>query len=549
MRLSVDAAGGEDPEHEGVAVRLLADAPCVEVGEPQLVLDDPDGERFFVAGTFGAVQWFGWGQATGYRHQVGVYDRGDASCLLVVPSRWPVTSFALHRSGSILAVGTGSYDGGLYFDGELLVIELSTGRTTSLLRHPREVAALAWVDDDTLEVTVLPVDDGLGEWSDLVSEVYQIAVDWADMGSHALDLGAVGWQPVPFSYPSADEAVAGAVLADLVARTGRTWSLRRSLWALHDVGDGTLLAACEGVAAECWALESPADPQWRVLVDGTGCQLTPLTPTSVVTTVVPAPIDGRPAAGSVHQTIDIADGKVRSSSASMPATVAVRGPRSTVLFRPVQNGARTSSHDSVLMNAEGVELARLRLSGYDLFNHWFPVRYAPEALVVVGADPKPWLDKQVAVVEVRDGTAQLRELYPLGLETARQVMAGPAVYVSDSRGAAIIQSGKVYILGVDTPHILVRRSYPDGGLVWVTELDDLPTDLDEREGNLVVTTLSGMLLELDTLTGAVVRATELVVRNTRVTPLSLAITQTHGYAIGLLDGRILLLDPSDPQAA
>lgn len=134
-------------------MEILADGSCREVGEPRLVLDDARGGRFFVAGTFGAVQWFGWGGAAGYRHQVAVYNREDASCLLVVPTRWQVTSLALHPSGAYLAVGAGEYDGGLDFDGELLLIDLGSGQATSLLRRSRAVASLEWTSDESLRVT------------------------------------------------------------------------------------------------------------------------------------------------------------------------------------------------------------------------------------------------------------------------------------------------------------------------------------------------------------------------------------------------------------
>lgn len=76
----------------------------------------------------------------------------------------------------------------------------------------------------------------------------------------------------------------------------------------------------------------------------------------------------------------------------------------------------------------------------------------------------------------------------------------------------------------------------------MVHLDDIPTALDQGSGRLVATTVAGMVVEFDLLTGATIRATELTIGNTRVTPLSLAITKDGRYAIGLLDGRILLVD-------
>src|SRR5205085_9068082 len=53
--------------------------------------------------------------------------------------RWPAKAIAFHPVLAIVAIGTGSYDGGYAYEGELLLLNLATGHVVSLLEWPREV--------------------------------------------------------------------------------------------------------------------------------------------------------------------------------------------------------------------------------------------------------------------------------------------------------------------------------------------------------------------------------------------------------------------------
>jgi hypothetical protein len=61
-------------------------------------------------------------------HRIGIYGRDDLECRCVVSSSWRVNSMDFHPELPLLAIGTGSYDGGLSFNGELLLLDLRSGR-------------------------------------------------------------------------------------------------------------------------------------------------------------------------------------------------------------------------------------------------------------------------------------------------------------------------------------------------------------------------------------------------------------------------------------
>jgi hypothetical protein len=138
--------------------RILGDRPFAESGEPVLAVV-AEG-RLAVAGDF---------VHESRRATVAVYDIGDLTCRAVLPSRYPVHALAFHPTLPLLAVGTGSYDGGYFFEGELLLLDLETSTAVSLFEHElgRQVLGLEWLDDQELRLLMAPPDD----WQDQAARV------------------------------------------------------------------------------------------------------------------------------------------------------------------------------------------------------------------------------------------------------------------------------------------------------------------------------------------------------------------------------------------
>jgi hypothetical protein len=134
--------------------RILGDRPFAEVGDPALAVADERRRLLAVAGTheFGSAA------------PVGVYGTDDLACRALLRARYPVHAMAFHPGLPILAVGTGSYDGGYFFEGELLLLDLETGTAASLIEHElgRQVLGLEWLNEQELCVLMAPPDD----WQD-----------------------------------------------------------------------------------------------------------------------------------------------------------------------------------------------------------------------------------------------------------------------------------------------------------------------------------------------------------------------------------------------
>lgn len=141
--------------------RVLGDGPFAEIGEPALAVVDERSRTVAVGGDLGHVQWSGSGTAdarwTG--HRVGVYEQDGLRCRHLVRSWYPVRSLAFHPVLPLLAVGTGRYDGGYSFEGELLLIDLDSGDMVSALQYPREVLGVEWRGETALRLVLAPCDD------------------------------------------------------------------------------------------------------------------------------------------------------------------------------------------------------------------------------------------------------------------------------------------------------------------------------------------------------------------------------------------------------
>ncbi|GAB3956310.1 hypothetical protein GCM10027614_68140 [Micromonospora vulcania] len=145
--------------------RVLGAGPFREIGQPRVVATHPDGEVIVVAGALIRPQWHGRDVSGRSRPHSGwypaaVYRSGDLACMAHFTTRWPANTIAFHPTLPLVAIGTGAYDGGWAYEGELLLLNLSTGTTVSVLAYPREVRQVAWGDPQTLDlVLAIPCDE------------------------------------------------------------------------------------------------------------------------------------------------------------------------------------------------------------------------------------------------------------------------------------------------------------------------------------------------------------------------------------------------------
>lgn len=188
--------------------------PFSAVEEPALAVRDERRDLLAVAGR----------SEYGVPAPVAVYDTSDLGCRLLVHSRFPVHAMAFHPALPLLAVGTGRYDGGYFFEGELLLLHLETGETRSLIEDEigRQVLELEWVDEEALRILMAPPDD----WQDERARVEGHATvvhrgDWAAVPARSLTSVDLAGPRVSASRPDGRQAA-----RQMLAELGRTWRVQ-----------------------------------------------------------------------------------------------------------------------------------------------------------------------------------------------------------------------------------------------------------------------------------------------------------------------------------
>lgn len=526
---------------------VLGNGALREVGEPRRV--DISGDVVAVAGSMGVPQWAGASLervvgGSGWE-RVGVYDRANLECRLLVPLRWPVNALAFDPAAKYLAIGAGSYDGGWCYEGELVLVDLERGDVVSLLREEREVVGLSWAADGAIEIVVSPATDE----DDPEPRLFRIPHElWADFGRKSVSLAEM--ESVACEPPQAEFEVAHQ-LGEIASSAGQSHAVRRQVWDVDVDASGEVSACLEGVRLEIW--DSSGERKFFEPTDGRGCQLVAVGDDLVLAVVEPP--WGPPETGFARQpsSIEVLDRKngrrVRHVEVSYPAA-AFASKDGRFILRNVNWNTRDESESLFFADVAG-DAEPVVVGGYDFFNHSFRIRRAPDVLLLVGDRGQPSRNKWVARVvreERRFGrrsTTAIQRLFPLEWDANRDahIMGGPGCWMADGREPSLVHSGWLHdgrgLLGGNS--FLVCRSGRSGEPQWEYRASAQFSGVDVIDGDVWATLMSGELVRLDASNGEVLDETALEVNGHPVVPLSLS-GDAGWLAIGLLDGRILRIE-------
>ncbi|MGA6174755.1 PQQ-binding-like beta-propeller repeat protein [Streptomyces sp. NPDC012600] len=520
-----------------VVRRVFGDGPFAEIGEPASAVVDGRARRVAVGGDLGPVQWSGGAAAdSGWTgHRIGVYEQDGLRCRNLVRSRYPVRSLAFHPGLPLLAVGTGSYDGGYSFEGELLLIRLDTGDVVSALRYPRQVHDVEWRSATELGLVLAPCDDWNNPHAHAQGHTVVVTrADWGAVGPESVGPEELAAPAGPFLPPERG-AEARRLLTRLAASDGRRWSVRRRVWAVEGTDDGRVLAALDGVLAECWL--PSGERAWAVEDEQGGRQLVPGPDgTSVWANAERRDLrrgtgGGRETSGPRTARISVDTGEVLETLSPGVFAVLVAGGRRVVL-RPL--AGRRGRPERLMMFDLGSGETGAEVEAFDAFNHPFAVRRADGPYVLVGMDPEAsHRDKWVTAVGT-DGT--LRRLFPHSWVPGEHHFGGPAAEI----GRSLVYAGTVHHgQGLQPGGAYVVRRSLDGAVRWQHRTDHPATALDTDGDTVFVACNSGTLTGLDADTGSVRWHTELEVDGAPTAALSLAVAPQGHVLIGTVDGRVL----------
>jgi hypothetical protein len=522
--------------------RVLGDRPFAEIGTPSTATVSTERGLAAVGGALGSLSWSGYATA-GYGwkpYRVGVYGTDDLTCRRLVESRWPVHSVAVHPTLPLVAVGTGEYDGEYTFDGELLLIDLESGRSRSMLRSPREVLRVAWESARELRLMVAATDDD--DLEELESHAYDVVVerpDWSAAPRGSVQQRELNGQWVEFERAPSGQA-ARRTVEQLAGESGG--EARRQVWDVHGLPDGRVLACLEGVLAEAWLPDGRLD--WRVRDETGGRQLVVREHDAWVNVArLRGPWRG-PQPGSeppVVARVSLTDGETLSTLAlGHSATITSRQDgwlalRSTAPDRQLEPQPQPVA---LIPPAADTPQATTSLGPFSPYSHPFPVRRGSRLLFLDGQERGAAQTKWVVAVDP-DSEGVPERLFPLDWRSPpRHLVGGPGVELGPPESRELVHAGSKQS-GHRERAFVVRRSLTDGAVRWEFTADYPATAVDGDEETIYVAFNTGELVALDASDGTVRRRQHLKIGGHRVAALSLQLTEPGRLLIGTVDGRIL----------
>lgn len=488
--------------------RILGDRPFAEAGDPALAVAD---ERRGLLAVAGAHEYDSGAP-------VGVYGTDDPTCRALLRSHHPVHAMAFHPTLPLLVVGTGRYDGGCFFEGELLSLDLETRTVTSLIEHGlgRQILGVEWLDEQELHVLVAPPDD----WDDADAHVEGhvanvLRPDWRAVPPGAITHRELAGPRVAALRPDGREAARQAVSA-----LSADWDARRNIRAVQELSDGRVLATLDGTRLECWCPSGKR--QWAVPDEEGGRDI-------VVAADEQSAWVGLVRRDESPQSVvrlSLRDGRrLDHLQPSAPVSLVRRADGTPALAPAGRNGERSRLH--------------IRRGSRTYFR----------AAVPGSGDRKPdrneeWLaavDSDVirAAERPREPTeTEIGWLFPYSWTSGETHFAGPGAEIADG---SLVHAGTVFHGHGLQPggSFVVRREATAGQPSWIFRTDRPATDLDCDTETVYVTYDDGEIVALDLHEGTARWRRHLVVAGVPVVPTAVTVAGPGRLLIGTGDGRLL----------
>ncbi|TDD87968.1 hypothetical protein E1293_07050 [Actinomadura darangshiensis] len=508
--------------------RVLGDRSFAEIGFPSVAAVS-ESRGLVVAG--GAVGPPGWqpGTLTSGRstHRIGVYGMDGLRCQYLLPSRWPVNTIAFHPALPLAAIGTGSYDGGFVYKGELLLLDLLSGEAVSALVSGRDVRSARWRDERSLDLILAATDDESGEGDTWGFAASIARDDWAAPSAKTIGPDELAGDRVPSVRGGAPEA-ALRTLESLSA----TFTPRRQVRAVEPLRDGRVLAALDEVRLESWLPSGLRE--WVAPVPGGGGRRIVVTPDQRAAWVEIQWAPGwdgsrvryRP---NGAERLSLHNGEVLRPAGSQTPVVVTGRQDGWVLLLDTRHAPTEAA--TTLVSPDQQESEPLDLGGYEFANATFVIRRSPELLFLQPTPHGVW----IAAVEP---SGAVRPLFPLDWDAGRgtRLFGGPGVRLPD----ALVHAGVVSHSG---PHrrieAFVARRRADGEPEWVSECEAVVTAMDAAGDTVLVALDSGEVIALGAADGRLRWRRSLTVHGMPTSATSLAVSDDGRVLIGTADGRIL----------
>ena len=482
------------------------------------------------------------------RHRVSLHRPGEQS-----PFAWfdkprlPINWVSFHPKDTVVAIATGTYDGGWMFEGQLLLWNWLENNWWEPISQVPEVV---WADFNpggaALSLIVRPWDeewggDPKGPEDDAFTRFYSASAvaDSSVVGAELVLDPTSRLEPDELAELSAAEALkmgahesvaAWLNLPELVMR-GAIWDVAwLDVDRIASVSDGCLLQVHYVNGTE----------ETRIEGDGYGAAIVSSKPLLVHAARRMTWNDCEESS----RLLAIREGALVELG-SYPGSYSFTGSLDgTVLGRLNRNRPGSATSDILIDVATGAGIP-IDLGHYDCFNHFVGIEGAPAHYFLQATPPDGHERKRLCRL---DADCNVESIWPVLHQDgsyASHAMECCGCYLEDSAGAGIVLAGMHYDPNPSTPKrgFIYRKSVKADCELWrhpTVAASSAIVHL-ERLGIIAAAFLDGTLRLVDAVTGSIRAAGRVTIHAQPTVIFSLAANE-HALAIGTFDGRVVVLE-------
>jgi hypothetical protein len=530
----------------------LTDRRFAEVGRPYRLFRDPNNRFVAICSAFDLLNWPGRAFSVGQKlhHRISLYSTEAFERIAVLDLHFPINDIAFHPTECKVAVGTGSYDGGHFFEGELLLWDWKTGARHSLLGEWREVVRCRFSNLNAIVALLRPRNeqeylDDEAEYQDVDPFEATIGVELTDLRPPAelgimrsgMDSRLIDLQPDDPARWGFSQTVGCARLgiaeADAAELRRHGFEERHTIWDVLWLDDHTYAVAHQKCHLELWSLQNGRTA--RFLGEGHGVELLPHGDGGCLVHVI------RRTDVCVqtpdHSSLLLLRGDALSTFCEFDHGCSFScDSAGNILARATADYVRRERQrtDHVL-NDVGITLVKRDLGFFDASNHSLRLNGGPALYFLRGTPATNYRNKVLCTVSPDGSVCEVMAWD----EGEPHMMSSVCDFLPDQR---IVRACEVY-----HPHSPGRTalveclSLADTQSVWKTQMEGCFTALATLHGTAGVAFAqsNGNLGLIDSATGEILTCSPTIIDGIPTIITALAVRDDRLIA-GTIDGRLLL---------
>ena len=449
---------------------------------------------------------------------------------------FPINDIDFHPNQPILAIATGSYDGGYFFEGDIWLWNWETGEQTNLLNESREVTHCRFLDENQLEIIIRPPDEGDFD-EDVFNQFFRVILNLSDSQPNPAsdnwderlqELEPVKEEALTFILDK-ENYMSAPKIAQLQVDPKNGLSSRGLIWDICWISDEEVGVVHDNCHFEVW--HTGGERQFTQGGSGFGTQILKH-PQGLIINVVERKSDPQ-----WHSTLYLYQKEALTILHQFEYPVSISQNKSgDILCRDCRLRLQGKKRNDLILSSDFSTLFLGNLGHYDSFNHYLQLNNGPTLAFLQGTPPSSHQQKQLC------------QLTPSGVISQKTVWDNQPVHLMGNNGIwvsndEIIRSFKLYNPKIkQDPFFIERLELSTGISVWKQSISALVTAM-KRIGDtyLLYALTNGRFGIIDINSGKHLFEESLIIDKVPTVGLSLDV-RNHQVAIGTIDGRIALYE-------